>query len=308
MENQQAALDAMRQAAQKMKTTNENLFARNFYNRLKLAASVEHQISDGLKKLAKATVGLKPEEIGAGEKKSFEGVAGKQDGNVKDVDSIQNDMTAFLRRMPNEKYQKVVGEMEEKRAVPELGELANFVRANLGLKSVGRAKAWGDQLSAWAEMLRDTIAGAAGLEQAVAATGPIAPLPIAEPVARLARRLDFEPLPDALRRFADEVNHPTADFVVAALVIAAEKEARDLGRLLGQLAVCARETPGAASAPAVAAPAAAFFRKRRRGAVVFEASVMGPVSFGASKAGAHHHGVPGGAATIRLPPDRRYWV
>src|SRR6185295_18773109 len=74
-----------------------------------------------------------------------------------------------------------------------------------------------------------------------------------------------------------------------------------------KLAVCARETPGAASAPAVAAPAAAFFRKRRRGAVVFEASVMGPVSFGASKAGAHHHGVPGGAATIRLPPDRRYW-
>jgi len=98
-----------------------------------------------------------------------------------------------------------------------------------------------EAIASWAEMLRDTIAGAAGLEQAVAATGPIAPLPIAEPVARLARRLDFEPLPDALRRFADEVNHPTADFVVAALVIAAEKEARDLGRLLGQLAVCARD-------------------------------------------------------------------
>jgi hypothetical protein len=155
MENQQAALDAMRQAAGKMKSTNENLFARNFYNRLKLAASVEHQISDGLKMLAKATVGLKPEEIGAGEKKSFEGVAGKQDGNVKDVDALQNDMTTFLRRMPNEKYQTVVSEMEEKRAVPELGELASFVRANLGLKSVGRAKSWGNQLDAWAEMLRD---------------------------------------------------------------------------------------------------------------------------------------------------------
>ena len=155
MQKQQEALDAMRQAASKMKSTNENLFARNFYNRLKLAASVEHQISDGLKKLAKATVGLKPEEIGAGEKKSFEGVAGKQDGNVRDVDALQNDMTTFLRRMPNEKYQTVVSEMEEKRTVPELGELANFVRANLGLKSVGRARVWGDQLNAWAETLRD---------------------------------------------------------------------------------------------------------------------------------------------------------
>jgi hypothetical protein len=155
MENQQAALDAMRQAAGKMKSANENLFARNFYNRLKLAASVEHQISDGLKKLAKATVGLKPEEIGAGEKKSFDGVAGKQDGNVKDVDVLQGDMTTFLRRVPNEKYQTVVTEMDEKRAVPELGELANFVRANLGLKSVGRAKVWGDQLDTWAEMIRE---------------------------------------------------------------------------------------------------------------------------------------------------------
>src|SRR5205823_5585299 len=48
-------------------------------------------------------------------------------------------------------------------------------------------------------------------------------------------------LPVALRRFADDVNHPTCDFVVAALVIAAEKDARELGPLLGQLAVCARD-------------------------------------------------------------------
>jgi hypothetical protein len=158
MDSQQAALDAMRQAAAKLKTTNENLFARNFYNRLRLAASVEHQISDGLKKLARSTVGLKPEEIAERDKKSFEGVAGRQDGNVKDVDAIQNDMTSFLRRMPNERYQSVVSEMEDKRVVTELGELAGFVRQNLGLKSAGRAKAWGDQLNKWAEMLRKEAA------------------------------------------------------------------------------------------------------------------------------------------------------
>jgi hypothetical protein len=142
-----------------MQTTNENLFARNFYNRLRLAASVEQQISDGLKKLAKSTVGLKPDEIGDSEKKSFDGVAGKQDGNVKDVDALQTDMTTFLRRLPNPKYQTVVSEMEEKRIVPELGELAGFVRGNLGLKSVGKAKAWGDQLNKWAEMLQDEAKG-----------------------------------------------------------------------------------------------------------------------------------------------------
>ncbi|MEQ1852628.1 MAG: hypothetical protein ABMA01_13690 [Chthoniobacteraceae bacterium] len=159
MESQQEALDAMRQAASKMKSANENLFARNFYNRLRLAASVEHQISDGLKKLAKSTVGLKPEEIADQEKKSFDGVAGKQDGNVKDVDAIQGDMTSFLRKMPNPKYQEVVSDMEEKRVVSELGELAGFVRQNLGLKSAGRAKTWGDQLDKWAEMLQKESSG-----------------------------------------------------------------------------------------------------------------------------------------------------
>lgn len=154
MEHQDKALAAMREAANKMQTANENLMARNFYNRLRHAATTEHAISDGLKKLAKATVGLKPDEIGDGEKKEFDGVAGKQDTAVKDVDTLQNDMTSFLRRVPNEKYQLVITEMEETKVVSELGELAGFVRANLGLKSVGRARAWGDQFNKWAEMIQ----------------------------------------------------------------------------------------------------------------------------------------------------------
>ncbi len=151
---QQKALDAMREAAGKMQTTNENLFARNFYNRLRHAASQEFKIADGLKSLAKATVGLKPDEIADDHKKEFDGVAGNQDGAVKDVSGIQNDMTAFLRRIPNEKYELVVKEMEETKVVSELGQLAGFVRANLGLKSVGRAKQWGDQLNKWAEAIQ----------------------------------------------------------------------------------------------------------------------------------------------------------
>jgi hypothetical protein len=44
-------------------------------------------------------------------------------------------------------------DMQDKRVVAELGELAGFVRANLGLKSVGRARQWGLQLDEWATML-----------------------------------------------------------------------------------------------------------------------------------------------------------
>ena len=67
---------------------------------------------------------------------------------------IVNDMAAFLKRVPNEKYEAVQKDMQDKKVVPELNELAGFVRANLGLKSVGRAKVWGAQLDEWATQLQ----------------------------------------------------------------------------------------------------------------------------------------------------------
>ena len=102
---------------------------------------------------------------------------------------------------------------------------------------VGRIEA----VAGWAEMLRDTMAGSAGLEQAIIATAPLAPLPIRGEVATLAVRLEGERLGPALRAFADDVADPTCDLVVAALVLAAEHQAQRLGELLGSLAAAARD-------------------------------------------------------------------
>jgi len=102
-----------------------------------------------------------------------------------------------------------------------------------------------EAVAGWAEMLRDTMAGAAGLEQAITATAPVAPLAIRGPVAALAGELERgSRLTPALRRFADLVNDPTADLVVAALLLAAEHQTRRLTDLLGTLAAAAREQAG----------------------------------------------------------------
>jgi Flp pilus assembly protein TadB len=98
-----------------------------------------------------------------------------------------------------------------------------------------------EAIASWTEQLRDTLSAANGLEHAITAGARLAPGPLAVPVARLAARLPYEPLADALREFAAEVDHPLADFVIAALVMAAEREARELGPLLGHLADCARD-------------------------------------------------------------------
>ncbi len=98
-----------------------------------------------------------------------------------------------------------------------------------------------EAIATWTEQLRDTLAAASGLEQAIAATAAVAPAALSGPIARLAGRAAYEPLSGALRQFAEDVDSPLADFVVAALVIATEREARDVGPLLGHLADCARD-------------------------------------------------------------------
>lgn len=98
-----------------------------------------------------------------------------------------------------------------------------------------------EAMATWAEQLRDTLAAAAGLEHAVAATARLAHGPLDHAMARLVTRLDEVPLGAAMAEFAAEVRHPSADFVAAALITATEHEARDMGTLLGHLASSARD-------------------------------------------------------------------
>lgn len=109
----------------------------------------------------------------------------------------------------------------------------------------GSSKKAMDQLEAlasWTESLRDTIAGAAGLEAAIPVsvdtTGPA----IRGPVSRLAYRLQArEPMPDALRRFGDDLDDASADLIVAALILNARLRGAGLVNVLGALSESARE-------------------------------------------------------------------
>ena len=97
-----------------------------------------------------------------------------------------------------------------------------------------------EAIASWTENLRDTISAAAGLEQAIIATENHCPRAIAEPVQRMVASLRYGTFEDSLRRFADDVAHPTCDFVVAALITASVHHSRDLAKLLGHLAECSR--------------------------------------------------------------------
>ncbi|MFD8815582.1 type II secretion system F family protein [Streptomyces sp. NPDC059627] len=99
-----------------------------------------------------------------------------------------------------------------------------------------------EALASWTESLRDTIAGAVGLEQAIPASARAA-APILRPhldalVDRLRART---PLPDALQHLADEIDDASADIIVAALILNARLRGPGLRQVLGALAKSSRE-------------------------------------------------------------------
>lgn len=99
-----------------------------------------------------------------------------------------------------------------------------------------------EAIAAWTEMLRDVLSAAAGLEQAILETARLTPPAIRPEIASLAVRLSSgQRLAPALRQLAGELDHPMADLVLAALVLAAERHARQLTDLLSSLATTARE-------------------------------------------------------------------
>jgi len=100
-----------------------------------------------------------------------------------------------------------------------------------------------EAIAAWAEMLRDTMAAASGLEQAITTTASIAPSAIRTDVVTLATRVETREvtLAEGLADLADALGDPTGDLVVAALISAADRRARSVAELLGALAASARE-------------------------------------------------------------------
>jgi Flp pilus assembly protein TadB len=111
-----------------------------------------------------------------------------------------------------------------------------------GASSERRAIARLEGLASWTESLRDTIAGAVGLEQAIPASLRAAAPSLQEPLSRLVNRLHTRvPMADALRRFADDLDDAGADLIIAALIINARLRGPGLRDLLGALSASVRE-------------------------------------------------------------------
>src|SRR6476661_40971 len=99
-----------------------------------------------------------------------------------------------------------------------------------------------EALVTWTETLRDTIAAHASLEQAIPASAVHAPMLIRPALVGLVGRLRARvPMDQSLSAFAAELDDPSADLVIAALMLSATRRGDRLGEVLTGLTTAARE-------------------------------------------------------------------
>ena len=117
-----------------------------------------------------------------------------------------------------------------------IGWAAVGIRSRKGSPSAERRT---EAIALWAEMLRDAIGTARGVEGVLVATASTSPLPIRPELERMARRLQHEPLDAVLDGLAADLDHPIGDLVVTALRLSSTSGGGQVREVLNSLATAA---------------------------------------------------------------------
>ncbi|MGE3449523.1 MAG: type II secretion system F family protein [Microbacteriaceae bacterium] len=153
-------------------------------------------------------------------------------------------------------------------AAAAAGVAAWAVAGSSGNKTRRAVEKRTEAIALWAEMLRDAIGTARGVEGVLVATAATAPLPIRAEVQRMARRLQHESLDAVLDGLADDLDHPVGDLVVTALRLTSTAGGRQLRDVLSNLAI-------AAYAEAESRRRVEVARERPRSAMRYTAIIIG---------------------------------
>jgi Flp pilus assembly protein TadB len=114
---------------------------------------------------------------------------------------------------------------------------AMFVPKMLSARQARRRTAMLEGLEQWTRRLADMLTASRGLEDALEVSARTAPAAIAPAVTALARRMSARVgTAEALRAFADDIDDPAGDRIVAALLIATGQRGGGVQGVLSALA------------------------------------------------------------------------
>jgi hypothetical protein len=145
-----AEFEKVREDLQKIMDDLEN---STFVKRFKAASREQMEVATALNRTLFDGFGLNDESLDQRQKDQSLRIAEREVVQSQKVRDIQDDLEAYYDRRKEEKFMRIVQEMQDFQVVKKLDQLSNRVLINRSGDSIARAEYYGDTLDRWAEEL-----------------------------------------------------------------------------------------------------------------------------------------------------------
>ena len=129
----------------------DDLENSTFVKRFKAASREQLEVATALNRTLFDGFGVSEKKLDDKVKEQSERLAIREVGQSEKVRTIQDDLEAYYDRRKDDKFLRILKEMEEYEVVSKLNDLSDRVRNNFSGESIARAEYWGDTLDRWAE-------------------------------------------------------------------------------------------------------------------------------------------------------------
>ncbi len=129
----------------------DDLEDSTFVKRLKSASREQLQVAEGLNRTLFDGFGLNGGKTTETVSRLTEQLASRESAQSEKLRVIQDDLQAYFDRRAEQKFGRILKEMEESDVVSKISTLGDTVRTNRSGESISSAEYWADTLDRWAE-------------------------------------------------------------------------------------------------------------------------------------------------------------
>lgn len=129
----------------------DDLEDSTFVKRLKSASREQLQVAEGLNRTLFDGFGINGGKTSETVTRTTEQLASRENAQSEKLQVIQDDLQAYFDRRAEQKFGRILREMEDSEVVSKIAALGETVRTNHSGESISSAEYWADTLDRWAE-------------------------------------------------------------------------------------------------------------------------------------------------------------
>lgn len=153
VEDQSQLLLEFETAREDLQRIMDDLENSTFVKRFKAASRRQLEVADDLNRTLLLGFGLDRGRLAEQQAEHTRLIAERELEQSRLVSSIQTDLEAYLGRKSEDKFVRILEEMQQLDVVAQLGGVAERVQGNLTGEAIARAEFWADTLDRWGEEL-----------------------------------------------------------------------------------------------------------------------------------------------------------